>query len=342
MPEQRNRTNFLRVLAIALVVNSHMDSLYPRQLAPLATGGMIGNSLFFLLSAWGLLLSIRERPREFREWYSRRIGRIYPSVWVTVILLTFPLGLHNGSIRLGNILDEMSRFFFPPFWFLQALMIYYVGIFFIIRNFCLRRLALVTGPVVIVYVIYYLFLLDLTKFSIEGTPFRLIFYFLVMLSGLWLGSQHDTIKFRGLVDLVGLFLSIACIYGHKYLMQRGMLLSWQFVQHLAVFPMLYFFARVASSDLITRTIMDSRYLGRFLTFLSTMTLEIFMVNNSIDALDLEVGGFPLNVVALLTLNFVLALVIFSGGRVLTRALDSSRELDRAQKVLVTDEQKTPV
>src|SRR5206468_4902650 len=96
----RNSTNFLRVLAIILVVNSHMDNLYPPQVAFLATGGMIGNALFFMLSACGLLVSMQEHPRAFGEWYARRIIRIYPSVWVTVILLSFPIGIYSGSIKL--------------------------------------------------------------------------------------------------------------------------------------------------------------------------------------------------------------------------------------------------
>ncbi|HSZ01599.1 MAG TPA: acyltransferase [Terriglobales bacterium] len=322
MPEQRNSTNFLRVLAIALVVNSHMDNLYPVKVAFLATGGSMGNALFFMLSSWGLMLSMRARPKAFGEWYGRRIVRIYPAVWVTVILLTFPMGILNGRIGAENFLDELGKFFYPPFWFLEALLIYYAIVFFVIRKYSVKRLVLVSAPVVAAYAVYYVFFLDITKFSIEGTPFRLLFYLLVVLWGVYLGSRSDKIQFSGIQDVFFLFLSIACIYGHKYLMQRGSLAEFQFVQQLASFPMLYFWAKVANSSFIRDTIMGGRYLGRALTFVSGMTLEIFMVNNSIDPLDSKLGSFPLNVIALISINIALALIIYYCAKPIRKALES--------------------
>jgi len=329
---QRNSTNFLRVVAIALVINSHLDSMYPAKFASFATGGMMGNALFFMLSGWGLLLSMRERPRAFGEWYGRRIVRIYPSVWVTVLLLTFPLGIYAGLIRPDNILDEMSKFFFPPFWFLEALMIYYAVIYFVVRNFSYRRLAIVSMSVLAIYVVYYAFWLDLSRFSIEETPFRVIFYFLVMLWGLYLGAQSDKLHSWGMLDVGFLLVSVACIYGHKFLMLHGEFVSWQWVQHLASFPMLYFFAKVARSDFVSQTIMGSRYLGRALTFISAMTLEIFMVNNSIDFLDAKLGSFPFNVMALLSINLCLALVILYCAKPVGRMLSAKIPAPQLPKI----------
>jgi hypothetical protein len=335
MPEQRNSTNFLRVLAIALVVNSHMDLLYPKKFAFLASGGMMGNALFFMLSSWGLLLSMKAHPRAFGEWYGRRILRIYPAVWVAVVLLAFPFGIHSGWIRLDNVLDQMNKFFYPPFWFLQALMIYYFIIFFIIRNYSFKRFVLVTTPVVAFYVLYYFFWLDLTTFSIEGTPFRLIFYFLVVLWGVYLGSKSEQIHYQGLQDVFLLTLSISCIYAHKFLMQRGSFVEFQFVQHLASFPMLYYFVKVANSPFIRDTVMGGRYVGKALTFVSAMTLELFMVNNSLDFLDTKVGAFPINVIALLSLNFALALLIFYGAKPIARLFASGAGEKRAAATQVS-------
>jgi len=323
MSEPRNSTNFLRVLALALVVNSHMDYLYPHKFAFLASGGMMGNALFFMLSSLGLLLSMQAQPRSFGEWYGRRIIRIYPAVWVTVILLSFPIGIYEGAIQPVNILDQMGKFFYPPFWFLEALMIYYVFVFFIIRNYTDRRLFWVASIVSAAYVLYYVSWLDLTTFSIEGTPFRLIFYFLVVLWGIWLGSRNQKMEYSGPQDVFLLVLSIVCIYGHKFLMQRG-LFDWaQFIQHLAVFPMLYYFVKVARSDFISETVMGSRYVGRTLTFLSAATLEVFMVNNSIDFLGPKLGPFPANVIALLALNIGLALVILYCAKPISRIFQSN-------------------
>jgi len=288
---------------------------------------MIGNALFFMLSSLGLLLSMRDHPREFVEWYGRRITRIYPSVWVTVILLTFPFGIHKGLIRSDNVLEEFGKFFFPPFWFLQALMIYYAIIFFIIRDFSPRRLLAVAVPVIALYAAYYVFMLDLGQWSIEGTPFRLIFYFLVALWGLNIGSKAEAVQFRGFSDVLFLGASVACVYGHKYLMQRGMFVNLQFMQHLASFPMLFYFVRVANSPLIRDGLMRRSISGPALTFLSAMTLEMFMVNNSLDPLGPMLGSFPINVIALLSLNTALALLIYFCAKRIRRSLESQQRVE---------------
>jgi peptidoglycan/LPS O-acetylase OafA/YrhL len=320
MTEKRNDTNFLRVLAILLIVNSHMRGYYPNQFSFLATGGMIGNALFFVLSSWGLFLSMQKKPRAFGDWYARRITRIYPSVWMVVILLTFPLGIYYGSIGLGNLLDEMGKFFYPPFWFLQALLLYYCVIYVIMRKFSYRRLVLVSIPILALYVLYYVFFLDHQIWSIETPPFRLIFYLLVVLWGLYIGAVNDKIRFRGLRDVCILLLCITCIYFHKYLMQQGLFLWLQFIQHAVAFPMLYYFAKVAKSRFIRDRIMNSAYLGRMLTLLSAMTLEIFMVNNSIDALCSKVSTFPLNVLTVLGLNMGFGIIIFNCGKYIRRII----------------------
>lgn len=49
---QRRDTEFLRCVAIIMIVNSHLDVFYP--IPALGTGGAIGNSLFFMLSSFGL------------------------------------------------------------------------------------------------------------------------------------------------------------------------------------------------------------------------------------------------------------------------------------------------
>ena len=46
MKKRYELLDFLRVLAILLVLNSHLDNLYP--ISALATGGAAGNGLFFI------------------------------------------------------------------------------------------------------------------------------------------------------------------------------------------------------------------------------------------------------------------------------------------------------
>jgi len=65
-------TQFLRAIAILLVVNSHLDRYYP--VSHLATGRAIGNSLFFFLSAFGIYLSQYKKQKCFGN--SSAIGSV--------------------------------------------------------------------------------------------------------------------------------------------------------------------------------------------------------------------------------------------------------------------------
>lgn len=74
----------LKFLAVLLVFNSHCDPLYGRY-AALATGGAIGDALFFFASGFTLFLG---RFARFDNWYKRRIKRIYPSLIAWAFILS--------------------------------------------------------------------------------------------------------------------------------------------------------------------------------------------------------------------------------------------------------------
>ena len=66
--------DILKFIAVFLIINSHMDALYPKY-KMLATGGAIGDVLFLFASGYTLFLS--NRKLRFDNWYKRRINRIY-------------------------------------------------------------------------------------------------------------------------------------------------------------------------------------------------------------------------------------------------------------------------
>lgn len=78
-------TQFMRALGMILIINSHLDHFYP--IPHIGTGGAIGNSIFFFLSAYGIYLSQQEKNKPFSEWFEGRIARIYPSMWIVLIFL---------------------------------------------------------------------------------------------------------------------------------------------------------------------------------------------------------------------------------------------------------------
>ena len=74
--------DWLKVFAVFLVMNSHMNICYPKY-GFLASGGAIGDALFFFASGFTLFLG---RHMRFDNWYKRRINRLYPSVLAAAIV----------------------------------------------------------------------------------------------------------------------------------------------------------------------------------------------------------------------------------------------------------------
>ena len=111
---QRNISiDILKCIAAILITNSHMGSLYGKY-SILATGGAIGDVLFFFCSGFTLFLG---RMGRFDNWYKRRINRIYPTVFAWAIVEAFIFNYHN---------DMRYTVINGGGWFVTCIMIYYV------------------------------------------------------------------------------------------------------------------------------------------------------------------------------------------------------------------------
>ena len=96
--KQRNISiDILKCFAALIITNSHMDILYPK-FGALATGGAIGDALFFFCSGFTLFLG---RMGRFDNWYKRRINRIYPTIFAWAILGSLLFGYQNN---INNVL----------------------------------------------------------------------------------------------------------------------------------------------------------------------------------------------------------------------------------------------
>lgn len=88
MKERNLSIELLKFIAVVLVMNSHMEMLYGKY-SFMATGGAIGDCLFFFASGFTIFLG---RGGRFDNWYKRRIQRIYPSLIGWAVLLSFVVG----------------------------------------------------------------------------------------------------------------------------------------------------------------------------------------------------------------------------------------------------------
>ena len=107
--------NTLRMLAVLLIVNSHLYLFYNYEY--LATGGAIGNSMFFFASGIGLSYSLGKKKTNYFNWIKKRYLKIYPKLIIIVlfyILIDF--------IVVENLTEIISKVIFPKeFWFLPVI-----------------------------------------------------------------------------------------------------------------------------------------------------------------------------------------------------------------------------
>lgn len=89
--------DILKFLAVIMITWSHFDEPLGKY-GTLATGGSFGNTLFFFISGYTLLIS-RRNPTFF-NWYKRRINRIYPSVFAWAVITTLLFGWHKDIIQV--------------------------------------------------------------------------------------------------------------------------------------------------------------------------------------------------------------------------------------------------
>jgi hypothetical protein len=186
---------FIRFLAACLIINSHFDLLYPWPF--LATGGGLGNALFFFASGYGLTASSRRKQRPFPEWYHRRLLRIIPSV--LVLMLVYPLLKATLWSWPWHAYD-----FTHPTWpflrialkitFLQVLLAAYFGYYVLLRSRVGMKgyLLILAGSFIPTLYVYCSFL-NLDTFSMETEPFKWI-----------LGTKHDSGWRIGLTGSKGL------------------------------------------------------------------------------------------------------------------------------------------
>jgi peptidoglycan/LPS O-acetylase OafA/YrhL len=117
-------------LAAILIANSHLESLYPKRW--MAADGLLGNTIFFLLAGYGILLSQRQRPVPFGTFYWKRFIRIYPSFWIAMLLAA-------ASGMMVNYGSDLSAWFSTWAWptsfgFIGNIMVFYPVLWLLARG----------------------------------------------------------------------------------------------------------------------------------------------------------------------------------------------------------------
>ena len=292
--------DILKCIAAIMITNSHMDILYG-DYSYLATGGAIGDALFFFCSGYTLFLG---RDMDFFNWYKRRINRIYPTVftWALIAAVFF-----DQRYDMPEILIKGGG------WFVSCIMIYYVVLWFI-RKFLKKHLKWVFFMAATITLLWY-FVLGFGEKSGNNmygwNYFKWCYYFLFMLLGSMMGLKRNLNKktypfFEGLYDkhihIIPIFLKLLiCIvlfFGLCWFKcQTG--IGWELLQISSLIPLLgttYYFWRLSNTKLLTQAY-HHHLTGPIIRFISGLCLEIYLVQYNLFTDKLN-NIFPLNLLVI--------------------------------------------
>lgn len=162
--------DLVKVIATLLVLNSHMGICYGSY-AALATGGGIGDALFFFVSGYTLFLG---RKLDFINWYKRRIGRIYPTVIAVGLLACLIYGQELSFVDVMGV---------RKYWFLQCILVAYIFLFPIWKyEWNLYKCLAIS---ILIFTCSYFVFFDFNGNLFYGVDnfFRWIYYFSFMILG---------------------------------------------------------------------------------------------------------------------------------------------------------------
>lgn len=161
----------LKCLAALLITISHLDVIFPNGFKWMATGGALGDSLFFFCSGFTLFLG---RDGGFANWYKRRISRIYPAVFIWGVIATV---FYAQDWLVTDVLAAKGL------WFLSCIMIYYIIIYAIYHLLKKHLNIIFIIAFIIAFAAGYL-IIDTSHVTMYGSSkYIRVFYFIFMLLG---------------------------------------------------------------------------------------------------------------------------------------------------------------
>lgn len=257
----------LKVVAIALIINSHSKWMYPDSLSMLGIGGAWGCALFFFVSGF---TKANMKTDNFFLYVVKSALRIYPAVWIW----------YAFTWRFTDNF-QWSYFVWPHYWFLQSILVYYV-LFYPVIKYAKNKLGHLVIAGVLASLMCYLFLEHSAwLIDINMNPITKVWYFVIMIFGAYMRNcKSPKLAIGGgklwsprLLLLMLLFCSFIGCYGIKFIAQKyANLINLQLL-----FPVILFVACYLISTCCRDYTFKNVNVGKAVSFISARTLEIYIV-----------------------------------------------------------------
>jgi len=283
--------DILRLLACALITNSHFDGVYPWNIS---FGGCPGNCLFFMISGF-LLANDNYRNKRLIKWYPRKVLRIYTSLWI-VAAISIPFKYY--SIR-------PSLFLFPieQFWFIPSIVVLYL-LYFLTRKYLDNHRFFLIGIDCGIYLILYLLIFSTSVFFVERHIIFLILYgYIAMFIGTYIYEKADSIKLneKGLIFIVVGIIFLVFFLLSKLWISSGSNIALKLQFLTQIYSMGFSFCIIIGlkkyEDMISKYV-TSTGVGKLLLKVSQATLEIYLIQYMVISYC-KALVFPVNLVIII-------------------------------------------
>mgnify|MGYP004498964457 CR=1 FL=1 len=283
---------FLRALAACFITNAHYVGIYPTDL--IANGGLIGDVLFFAVSGY-CLYNIKKMS--FLQWYGKRIYRIYLPVLIMTTVY-FLLGAYNFKEH-----NAVWWFLYPTYYhFVASIIVLYIPFYIFMRfDFFRNNLLKVMIIIAVVWIVIYVSIYDKNYYHIDTVRepmIRFLFMESMLLGALF--RQNDSNirnKFKIWYPLAAIGAFFVYFTSKLLFSHRGNLAKLQILNQFAIFTLLIFIF-ITFAGLDSKLEKMPRYIKSIIGFLSSITLEIYLVQYVLIDLIRPIGHFPVNWIVL--------------------------------------------
>lgn len=304
-------TSLVLGLAAWLIFNSHLEAFYP--IPWLAADGLLGNTLFFVISGLGIFSSLNKRQQRFDDYLSRRLWRLYPAVLIAISIQS----LYHSPFKTYDVLEITKVLVWPtPFTYVAIIVPMYLLAFTAHRLWPKHAALLIGSLCLAAYAFGYAQSIDAfpagSKLTIGILPSAVSYgYFgcAFALGGI-VAMRNNPVQLRRGCLLLLIFLSL--VYAAiKYLMVvRGMAAVAYPLLHIIVLAICLLALKTLCSPTLVNTVFNWAILGRFLRASGSLSLEIYLIH----AVLLHIAFFPsiifpLNIIVFAIVTFLLANVL---------------------------------
>ena len=244
-----------------------MGICYPGKYQILATGGAIGDALFFFASGFMLF---RGGNLRFDNFMKRRISRIYPTVLIVAIV---------GAIFFGKNDDIVSIILSGGGWFVSCIMVYYAVIWFV-KKYFKERLALVWAATALFILAWFYFFYDRGEIiSIYGGYWsKWCIFFIFMLQGAVMGMTPDKYTYNKWVPLK-LIACVALWYSFFILQNRlPIIIDIQWLSLLPLLGVTYYLYKLSCASFFNK-LYNRKYIGQLIFVLGSLCLECYLLQS---------------------------------------------------------------